>query len=265
VTAALLCAAAALAAWPAGSAARGRLVARRRPEGAGVLRFLSSPLAAGPVAALAGAVLSTPLVAALAGCCAALAGRALLRRSRAAAEEDGLLALAEALGVLAAELDAGRPLPAAARAAVRACPDGDTAAALAGALGAEAEARAGPAGLERVRAAIRLSSRTGCSLSAVVRALEDDLRARHRQVLDLRTATAGPRASAVVLAGLPVLGLLMGSGIGARPWAVLTTTTAGQVLLVAGVALEVAGIAWTGKLSARAVRDPVTAASGHGR
>jgi tight adherence protein B len=265
VTAALLCAAAALAAWPAGSGARGRLVARRRPEGAGSLRFLSSPPAAGAVALLVGAVLSTPLVAGLAGCCAALAGCALLRRRRAAAEEDGLLSLAEALGVFAAELDAGRPLPAAARAAVRACPDGDLAAALAGALGAEAEARAGPAGLERVRAAIRLSSRTGCSLSAVVRALEDDLRARHRQVLDLRTATAGPRASAVVLAGLPVLGLLMGSGIGARPWAVLTTTTAGQVLLVAGVALEVAGIAWTGRLSARAVRDPVTAASGHGR
>ena len=262
MTAALLCAAGALAVWPAGSGARGRLVAPRRPTGAGIRPFLSSPMAAGAAAALIGAALSTPLVAALAGCCAALAARALLRHRRAAREADGLRALAEALGVLAAELDAGRPLPAAARTAVQACPDGDTAARLVGVLDLDADRQAGSAELERIRAAIRLSARTGCSLSAVVRALEDDLRARHRQVQDLRTATAGPRASAVVLAGLPVLGLLMGNGIGARPWAVLTTTAAGQVLLVGGVALEAAGIAWTGRLSARAAGEP---ASGRAR
>src|SRR3712207_9436709 len=43
---------------------------------------------------------------------------------------------------------------------------------------------------------------TGASLSAVVTAVEDDLRARHRQRLELRSAVAGPRASAVLLAGL---------------------------------------------------------------
>lgn len=266
MTAALLCGAVALAVWPAGSGARGRIVARRRPAGAGlrpvVWPFVSSPPAAGAAAALIGAVLCTPLVAALAGCCAALAARALRRGRRAATEVDGLLALAEALGVLAAELDAGRPLLEAARAAVHACADGVTAAGLAGVLDPDSDRQDAPAELERVRAAIRLSARTGCSLSAVVRALEDDLRARHRHLQDLRTATAGPRSSAVVLAGLPVLGLLMGSGIGARPWAVLTTTALGQVLLVAGVGLEVAGIAWTSRLSARAVREP---ASGRAR
>jgi tight adherence protein B len=59
----------------------------------------------------------------------------------------------------------------------------------------------------------------------------------------------------VVLAGLPVLGLLMGSGVGARPWSVLTTTAAGQVLLVVGVLLELAGIAWTGRLARRAAPE----------
>ena len=262
MTAALLCAAAALALWPAGSGAPGRVVARRRPAGARVRPFLSSPPAAGAMAALTGAVLSTPLVAALAGCCAALAARSLLRHRRAATELDGLLGLAEALGVLAAELDAGRPLLAAARTAAQARPDGDAAAGLVGVLDPDVDPESGPAELERVRAAIRLSVRTGCPLAAVVRALEDDLRARHRHVQDLRTATAGPRASAVVLAGLPVLGLLMGSGIGARPWAVLTTTALGQVLLEGGVALEAAGIAWTGRLSARAAGEP---ASGRAR
>jgi len=58
-----------------------------------------------------------------------------------------------------------------------------------------------------------------------------------------------------------VLGLLMGSGVGAHPWTVLTTG-AGQALLVAGVALEIAGIAWTGRLVARAAPELVAAPPG---
>jgi tight adherence protein B len=60
-----------------------------------------------------------------------------------------------------------------------------------------------------------------------------------------------------VLAGLPLLGLAMGSGVGADPWRVLTTTVPGQVLLVAGVLLEIGGVAWVGRLTRRAV--PATA------
>jgi tight adherence protein B len=261
VTAAVLCLAGGLLAWPAGTGAAGRIAERRR-ERAAPLLFRPSPLAAGVAAGLLAAVLSTPLVAVLASACCVMAVRAGHRRRRAVRAEGGLLALAEALGVLAAELDAGRPLGTAAGAAVRATPDAATAAALAAALAPDAEQPAGAPELERIRAAVRLSARTGCSLAAVARALEDDLRARNRLLQELRTATAGPRASAAVLAGLPVLGLAMGSGIGAHPWAVLTTTGAGQVLLVAGVALEVAGIAWTGRLVARAAPEPVPLGSG---
>jgi tight adherence protein B len=100
---------------------------------------------------------------------------------------------------------------------------------------------------------VRLSERTGCSLAAVVAAVEDDLRARRRQRQELRSVTAGPRASAALLAGLPLLALAMGSGIGADPWAVLTTTGAGQLLLVLGVALEGVGLAWSARLVRRAV------------
>jgi tight adherence protein B len=46
----------------------------------------------------------------------------------------------------------------------------------------------------------------------------------------------------------------MGSGVGADPWRVLTTTGTGQVLLVAGVALELTGVAWSSRLVRRAVR-----------
>jgi tight adherence protein B len=89
-----------------------------------------------------------------------------------------------------------------------------------------------------------------------VAAVEDDLRARQAQKHDLRSALAAPRASAGLLAGLPLLGLAMGSGVGADPWHVLTRTGTGQALLVAGVALEIAGVAWSGRLVARATRGP---------
>jgi tight adherence protein B len=87
----------------------------------------------------------------------------------------------------------------------------------------------------------------------VAAAVEDDLRARSRLRLELRAATAAPRASAALLAGLPVLGLAMGAGIGADPWSVLTGTSVGQALLVAGLGLEAAGLAWSRRLIARAV------------
>ena len=99
--------------------------------------------------------------------------------------------------------------------------------------------------------AVQLSQRTGCSLAAVAGAVEDDLEARRRRRAGTPRRGRRPKASALLLAGLPVLGLAMGSGVGADPWGVLTTTGAGQVLLVAGVALELAGLAWTGRLVRR--------------
>jgi tight adherence protein B len=262
VTGGLLLLAAALALWPGRAALRRerrRSLTRRadavpRPT-AGVPLPAVAAVAAGAVAAL----LSTPLVAALAGGCAALAARAELRRRADVQEEARLAALVEALTALGAELRGGRSLDEATRAAVAACADEDSGRALARAVRSPEDGGGRTAGglgraLDRVAAAARLSARTGCSLAAVVGAVEDDLRARSRQRLELRSATAGSRASAALLAGLPVLGLVMGGGVGADPWRVLTTTLPGQLLLVAGVGLEVAGLAWSARLVSRAAR-----------
>jgi tight adherence protein B len=167
-------------------------------------------------------------------------------------------AVAEGLGVLAAELRAGRSVAESADAAVAGCPDPLAGAALGAVLRSGVPPATGSPDdvervLTRVAAAVRLSSRTGCSLAGVATAVEDDLRARARAETELRAAVAGPRASAGVLAGLPLVGLLMGSGVGADPWRVLTTTGTGTVLLVAGVALELAGVAWSARLVRRAV------------
>ncbi|WP_369140575.1 type II secretion system F family protein [Modestobacter versicolor] len=260
MSAALLCLAAALAGWPAvAPAARLSGPRGRRPDVGSVLRRRTGPLWPAVLAGLAGLLSSTPLVAALAALCGAAAGRALHRRAAAADAARRCRALVEALGALAAELRAGRPLDEATGAAVDSCPDAGTAAALGPVLrlgepppGAPADESA--RALVRLAAAVRLSSSTGCSLAGVVTAVEDDLRARLVAEQELRAAVAGPRASAAVLAGLPVLGLLMGSGVGADPWRVLTTTRPGAVLLVAGVALELAGTAWSARLVRRAVQ-----------
>jgi tight adherence protein B len=261
VTAALLSAALAFLLWP-GPTRRSRLDlvtgrsgARSRGRVAGELPL---PLLAGLAAAAVGAVASTPLVAVLTAVAVFAAGRSRAAARRGREREVRLLAVTEGLGALAADLRSGRSVDAATAAAVAACADEGSARALARAIRAPA---AGPAeegdlgqALARISAGVLLSSRTGCSLAAVVAAVEDDLRARHRHRLELRSATAGPRASALLLAGLPVLGLVMGSGVGADPWAVLTTTGTGQVLLVAGVALELVGVAWSRRLLDRALR-----------
>jgi tight adherence protein B len=266
VTLALLAAAGAALIWPdARDVVRQRLrTVAGAPSTRGARQPVPEPLLAAAGAGAAGAVLSTPLVALLAAACGALAARAWSARRAAAADEARLAALAEALGALVAELRAGRSFDDAARGAAAACPDRECAAALARLLRAPGAAALGElravagadhdglaAELGRLSAAVSLSARTGCSLATVVTAVEDDLRARLRTGRALAVATAGPRSSALLLAGLPVLGLAMGSGVGADPWDVLTATGPGQLLLVTGVLLEIGGIAWTGRLVRR--------------
>jgi tight adherence protein B len=264
VTSALLIAAA-LVLWPEGGALRrdrlAYLVGRRGAQTRRIrLPARHLPSSAAAVAALGGAVSSTPLVAALAGAGAFLGVRTWLAARSARRSDERLRSLADGLGALAADLRAGRSLDAATRAAATACADDEAGASLARAVRAPDSGPSRPedpvlgVALERIAAAVRLSGRTGCSLAAVAAAVEDDLRARHRHRLELRAATAAPRASASLLAGLPLVGLAMGSGVGADPWGVLTGTTAGQVLLVVGVALEAAGLTWSRRLVARALR-----------
>lgn len=103
--------------------------------------------------------------------------------------------------------------------------------------------------LRRLAGAWRLCERSGCSLADVLDALEGDLRARRQQERLLRSLLAGPRATGALLAGLPALGIAMGTAIGAEPWRALTETAAGQVVLVIGVVLDAAGVAWTARIA----------------
>ena len=261
---ALAAAAVALLLWPPDGGRRAARVRQmsvraRPPRSPGPTRPRPPAAAVAGLATLLAAAVSTPLVAVLAGVVTGVAARAWTRATIGAAQDQRQLALIQGLAALAADLRGGRSLPEATRAAAAACGDERTGAELSRAIRAPEQAmpenvgdRGGP--WARLAGAVLLSGRTGCSLAEVVSAVEDDLRARHRHGLELRAATAGPRAGALLLAGLPVLGLAMGSGVGADPWRVLTTTGTGQVLLLAGVALEVVGVTWSSRLVRRAVR-----------
>jgi len=102
---------------------------------------------------------------------------------------------------------------------------------------------------------LRLSHDSGCALADVVAAVESDLADRGHRRADLRAAAAGHRATVALLAGLPVLGLAMGSGIGAEPVQTLTTTWVGNVLLLSGVGLELIGLTWSRRITDAAMRD----------
>lgn len=267
MTAALLTGAFAVLLWPDRRAERARRAVRLGSSRMPAPRLPGLAEVPLPVLAAVGAVgtaavVSTPLVALLAGIVALVGARAWTAAARDRLEGGRLAGLAEGLGALAAELRGGRALDAATAAAVAACGSEDSGRALARAVRVPERGLRPGAGdrdemtsaLDRISAAVLLSGRTGCSLADVVGALDEDLRARMRHRQELRAAVAGPRASALLLAGLPLLGLAMGGGIGADPWHVLTATGTGQVLLVTGVLFELAGLAWSRRLVGRVLR-----------
>jgi tight adherence protein B len=122
------------------------------------------------------------------------------------------------------------------------------------ALVAQAERQRGVGGeLRRVAAAWALAERHGVPLAELLAAVHTDLRWRVAHAGRVRAQLAGPRATAAVLTALPVLGILLGELVGAGPLAVLRSGALGQLLVVVGVGLTLAGAAWAGQILRRAV------------
>ncbi len=101
---------------------------------------------------------------------------------------------------------------------------------------------------DRLRTGWALSHRYGVSLATLVEAIARDL-SDSAAAADARAGqVAGPATSGYVLAGLPLAGLLLGSGMGADPWGVLARSAAGGVLLLAGTVLTCAGLIWSARI-----------------
>jgi tight adherence protein B len=175
------------------------------------------------------------------------------RRRDTAARHAQLLA---ALRVLIGELDAG------ARPAMTLAAAAGIAPAHARVFTEAAAADAGDAGTvlsadpatRLIGLAWQLSEQAGAELSGVLTRVTHDLAAEDEQRRAVAVALAGPRASAGVLAGLPLLGFALGAAMGARPWAFLLGDGAGRVVCCAGVLLDVGGLLWMRRILRRAER-----------
>ena len=105
---------------------------------------------------------------------------------------------------------------------------------------------------ETVRAAAAcwdVASSTGAGLAASLAVLADSVRESERVRDELAAGLAEPRATAVVLACLPTLGLVLGSMLGAQPLAWLTGSTLGRAVLAVGLVLEVLGCVWSWRIA----------------
>ena len=205
------------------------------------------------VSVRAGPVLGIAAAVAVATGCHLLAG-ALRHRSadRSAAR------LLAAVRLVAAEVAAGAAPDAALRAAADVDPSrhgafsGAADAFLAGddvgaALAADPQLRG-------LGVAWTVAGVTGAAVTAVLERVAADLAARRERDAAVAAALAGPRSSAVVLAALPVLGILLGLAMDADPLQFLLGTSAGQATCLVGVAFDVAGLFWTRRLAAAALR-----------
>lgn len=106
--------------------------------------------------------------------------------------------------------------------------------------------------LRALAACWTVCARSGAGLAAAVDRLEEGLRAEQAQRRALDAELAGPRATAALLAVLPLVGLLLAAALGADPLRVLLHTPLGLLCLVTGLALDAAGVLWTRRLAARA-------------
>jgi tight adherence protein B len=96
-----------------------------------------------------------------------------------------------------------------------------------------------------------LAAQRGLAMSVLMQAAHHDIVDRQRFTERIRAALAGARATAVILAALPALGVILGQFIGAHPVRFLLGGGLGGVLLVIGVALIAAGLAWADRITRR--------------
>lgn len=170
----------------------------------------------------------------------------------------------EVVFALAGELRAGRP-PGRALALVAASSALLLPVLADAAAGVEAGARPGDelarvaslpgcGGLGAVAAAWTVTESAGGAVADVLDRLGEVLEAERQAHDALDAALAGPRATMMLLGGLPLLGLVLGQSLGAHPVGLLVHRPLGWALLASGALLDALGVAWTRLLVRRALR-----------
>lgn len=101
-------------------------------------------------------------------------------------------------------------------------------------------------------AVCRLSHSSGAPIADVLDSCASGISEAAEAESARSVALAGPQTSAQMLAWLPLIGVVLGSALGAEPLHFLFSTTAGLCVFFLGLACEITGIIWVRKLSQRA-------------
>jgi tight adherence protein B len=107
-------------------------------------------------------------------------------------------------------------------------------------------------GLRLLAGCWRIGMDRGSMLASVIEGLAEALRDEQSHREEIALQLAGPRATARLLAGLPVLGLGMAAALGAKPLTFLFTTLPGVLCLSLGTTLDAVGLWWTARLATSA-------------
>ncbi|MGI5179652.1 type II secretion system F family protein [Dactylosporangium sp. CA-152071] len=134
-----------------------------------------------------------------------------------------------------------------------------------GAAGSSGRARGGRArrreeaavavAMARLEAAHRVSEALGTPLADLLDQVEADLRAGQALRLNLAAQTSGAQTTTTLLVGLPVAGLWLGASIGVDPVGQLLHTPLGAACAIVAVALQCAGMLWTGRMVGSVVAE----------
>ncbi|MBS4727732.1 type II secretion system F family protein [Mycobacterium sp. SM1] len=108
-----------------------------------------------------------------------------------------------------------------------------------------------PAQWDRIAVCWQLACDHGLAISTLMRAAQRDIAERQRFSMHVLARMAGARATAAILAALPVPGVLLGQLIGAQPLRFLFGGNAGGWLLVAGLTLACGGLLWSDRITER--------------
>lgn len=159
-----------------------------------------------------------------------------------------------ALSSLAADLRAGQPATVAlTRAGAQVWPHAIAAARLGGdiSVALRLDAKRAPA-ISGLAACWSVTSQTGSGLATALTRLAEAARTDEDVRVQLEAQLAGPRATARMLSLLPLIGLCLGTLLGAHPVQWLLTDPVGWACLVLGIVFTVLGLWWTARI-ARAV------------
>jgi tight adherence protein B len=198
----------------------------------------------GSMGGVVGCVLQGPVAGVLACGYATLATQALFRRSTNRSATRLHTEALDAVACLAADLRAGLPPVVAMSATLERLGT----ASVASSMPKAGVSRARDSVLNRLWVGWRLAESTGAPLADILDLAVEDLRAEQRHRAQSMAQLAGTRATAMILAALPLVGIGLGYAIGGDPMRILLHTPVGALCSCGALLLQVVGLVWTNRL-----------------